>query len=813
MATTRKPGPGKKGQTSREGRARTRTKAALRESEERLRLALAGANQGLYDLNLQTGRAIVTAEYARMLGYEPDELDFTADWWREQMHPDDREMASRTMAECVRGERTEYRIEYRLRTKAGDWKWILSIGKVVKRDSKGRPLRMLGTHTDMTERVRAEEALERTRLLLQAVLDQSPVAMVVASAPDMVVRFGNKAAIEILGIADEPSYEGIGLLELQHRQSWRDLRLDGTPIDTLDMPLARAMRGQTTLGEEYIILRKDGTRRRELVIGAPVYDRNGELIAGVIAFPDLTALRQAEEAVKESRERLALALQGADLGSWDWDVQTGALSFNERWAQILGHRSDEIEPHVRSWESRVHPEDLPRVRGLLAAHLEGKTPSYESEHRLRHKSGSWVWILDKGKVISRDAAGTPLRAVGTHLDITDRKRAEEERNGLQEQLQQAMKMEAVGRLAGGIAHDFNNLLTAIIGNVDLARMSLGAPDSVARCLDGIGTAAESAASLTRQLLAFSRRQIIEPKALDLNELVGNLQKMLTRLIGEDVAFQAVLGEKLGSVRVDPGQFEQVLVNLAVNARDAMPDGGTLVIETSNIDLDEGYCARHAQVHPGKFVLLSVSDTGHGMSDEVKKHVFEPFFTTKSMGRGTGLGLATIFGIVQQAGGAIEVYSEEGRGTAFKIYLPRIEEKAEKYVKKSPEGDPPTGSETLLLVEDEEGVRIPAVKALERLGYRVLSAPTGKEAFACAETYRDRIDLLMTDVVMPGINGRELAERLRALHPEMRVLFTSGYTQNVIVHHGVVEENLNFIGKPYSLRALATKIREVLEPKD
>ncbi len=326
----------------------------------------------------------------------------------------------------------------------------------------------------------------------------------------------------------------------------------------------------------------------------------------------------------------------------------------------------------------------------------------------------------------------------------------------------------------------------------------------------MNNAAASAASLTRQLLAFSRKQIIEPKVLRLNDLIENLYKMLVRIVGEDIELLTSLGKEPGSVKVDPGQFEQVLVNLVVNARDAMPDGGKLMIETANVDLDESYCTYHPQARPGKFVLLAVSDTGSGMSDEVKEHIFEPFFTTKDQGRGTGLGLAMIFGLVQQAEGSIEVYSEVGHGTTFKIYLPRFAEQAEKLTRDEPALTLPAGNETVLLVEDEASVRQVALMILKELGYKVLSAPNGGEAFMLAEKHAGRIDLLMTDVVMPGMNGRDLAERLLGLHPEMKVLFTSGYTADVVVHHGVLEKNLNFIGKPYTPQSLARKMREVLD---
>ncbi len=320
-------------------------------------------------------------------------------------------------------------------------------------------------------------------------------------------------------------------------------------------------------------------------------------------------------------------------------------------------------------------------------------------------------------------------------------------------------------------------------------------------------AAQSAAALTRQLLAFSRKQIIEPRVLDLNELIANLHKMLARLIGEDVRLETKPAASLRPVRIDVGQFEQVLVNLAVNARDARPSGGQLVVETANADLDEAYCARHAGARPGRFVMLAVSDTGHGMADEVKQHLFEPFFTTKPKGRGTGLGLATTFGAVKQAGGTIDVYSEVGRGTTFKIYLPAVDEVAARLEARAAEDEPRGGRETVLLVEDDPGVRTFAIRVLERLGYRVLHAANGQEALALAP---GRVDLLITDVVMPGMNGRQLAERLVRLHPHMKVLYASGYTENVIAHHGVVDEGLSFIGKPYAVASLARKVREVLD---
>ena len=425
-------------------------------------------------------------------------------------------------------------------------------------------------------------------------------------------------------------------------------------------------------------------------------------------------------------------------------------------------------------------------------------------------SGGNTITLLTSKIPLRNSDGEIGGVIGTYYDITDFKRAEAEKEKLQAQLQQAMKMEAVGRLAGGVAHDFNNLLTVIIGYSELLQQKVGKESPMHREVEEIRRAGERASSLTQQLLAFSRKQIIEPKVVRLDLLVADMQAMLTRLIGEDIALQATTGKSLGTVKVDPGQFQQILMNLVVNARDAMPDGGKIGIETANVDLDQGYCAVHPYILPGRFVMLSVSDTGTGMSDEVKAHIFEPFYTTKERGSGTGLGLATTYGVVKQSGGSIEVYSEVGIGTTFKIYLPRVEEEASPSEKDDRPQDMRGGSETVLLVEDEDIVRNLCVQILERLGYKVLQARNGAEAIALAQGYGDRIDLLLTDVVMPGMNGAELARQLVLHHPERKVLFTSGYTDDAIVRHGILKEGVSFIGKPYTPSALAKKVRGVLD---
>ncbi|MCH7626290.1 MAG: response regulator [Chloroflexi bacterium] len=395
----------------------------------------------------------------------------------------------------------------------------------------------------------------------------------------------------------------------------------------------------------------------------------------------------------------------------------------------------------------------------------------------------------------------------------ERKRVEAERAVLEEQLLQSQKLESVGQLAGGIAHDFNNLMTPIVGYSQMALMTLPQGCRERGYIQEIQKAAERASRLVQQLLAFSRRQMVQPKVIDLNDLIINIDKMLRRLIDEDIELVLLPTPGLKLVKIDPSQFEQVLVNLTINARDAMADGGTLIIETSNVSFDNGYFEGHNDITPGTYVMLAVSDTGVGMSKDVKTRIFEPFFTTKDAGTGTGLGLSTCYGIIAQNSGFIWVYSEPGQGTTFKIYLPSVVGTAEMLYQDIDSGHLPRGSETILLVEDEEPVREMTVRVLRQQGYNVLEAPNGAEGLRLARDIpRGDIHLLLTDVVMPLIGGKELSEKFQALHPESQLIFTSGYTDELIVRHGVLEPGVHFIQKPYSLNTLTRKVREVLDAK-
>jgi len=460
---------------------------------------------------------------------------------------------------------------------------------------------------------------------------------------------------------------------------------------------------------------------------------------------------------------------------------------------------------ARWWAENVHPEDLPAV-------LQSFPSPYERDHlvlefRFRRQDGRYLWVRDERRLL-RDADGRPTEIVGSWTNVT-------ERVELEEKLRVAQKLEAIGRLAGGVAHDFNNMLMVISGNGEMLDRALPAEGSERALLGEIREAAERSASLTRQLLAFSRTQVLAPRVYELEAVVTGIETMLRRLIGEDVTLVCELDRSTGHVLVDRSQLEQVIVNLAVNARDAMPRGGTLTVATSAIELDETACRSLAGLAPGAFARLEVRDTGCGMQPEVVERIFEPFFTTKPVGTGTGLGLSTVFGIVKQSGGHIDVRSAEGEGASFAIYLPRVAapdvgpaaHAADAAAATAPAAH---GRETVLVVEDESGVRRVVRLALEKQGYKLLVAGSGREAVALAEQHPDTIDLLLTDLVMPEMSGSELAGILRARRPGLAVLLMSGYVEDDFVRHGVVSEEVAFLHKPFTLAELAAKVRATLD---
>ncbi len=505
---------------------------------------------------------------------------------------------------------------------------------------------------------------------------------------------------------------------------------------------------------------------------------------------------EAEAKYRTLVEQVAAISYIAELG-----VEGQWLYVSPQVEMMFGISVDDWLAGSRQWMRHVHPEDHLVVEAAEEASKRGER--FQAEYRVIRQDGRVIWVSDTAVVVPGSDAH-PLME-GIIVDITERKQFEA-------QLQQARRMEAVGRLAGGIAHDFNNLLTIIKGYTELALMRAKGLPELKTDIERIEDASERASGLVRQLLAFSRRQVLQPKVLDLNSIVIGLDKLLRRLMDQDIEMLTVADKPVGAIKADPGQVEQVIMNLVVNARDAMPDGGRLIVETANVELDASYARDHATVRPGRYVMLAVSDTGTGMSADTVAHIFEPFYTTKESGRGTGLGLSTVYGIVKQSGGYIWVYSEPGQGTTFKVYLPRVDEAVEALpvAKPTPQERVKMGTETVLLVEDEPDLRELTRTVLAAKGYTIMEARNAEEAERLAESNGAKIHLLLTDVIMPGISGRELAKRILARQPSMRVLYMSGYTYNVIAQGGTLERGVSFLQKPFTPSALAEKVRDVLD---
>jgi PAS domain S-box-containing protein len=518
-----------------------------------------------------------------------------------------------------------------------------------------------------------------------------------------------------------------------------------------------------------------------------------------VAAPALESARLYRE-VQEAERRYRSIFENAVEGMFQTTPSGQIISANPAMARILGYQSPgELMASVTDLGTQVYVD--PKVRAQFLAEIERRGLVQGFEAQMYRKDRSKICASIGGQAI-RDSSGRIVQYEGRIEDVTERKQ-------LEEQLVQSQKMEAIGTLAGGIAHDFNNLLTAIIGYSQLAASRLKEGDPMLKEIGEISKAGGRAAELTSQLLAFSRKQVLQLKVVNLNSIVENICKMIGRVIGEDIELISSLDPELGEIKADPGQMEQVIMNLAVNARDAMPQGGKLIIETGDIFLDDAYARLHLRVRPGPYVMMAVSDTGCGMDAETRSHIFDPFFTTKEPGKGTGLGLSTVYGIVKQSGGDIWVYSEPGRGTTFKLYLPRAQEKVEPLYRELHQVRS-TGTETVLLVEDELQVRKLAAVVLRERGYEVLEASHGDEALRIAQQHPGRIHLLLTDVVMPQMSGKALSEQIKQTRLDIKVLFASGYTDDAVVLHGGLEADTEFIQKPFTPNTLANKVREVLD---
>ncbi len=675
--------------------------------------------------------------------------------------------------------------EFHNRKKDGGMFWEFARISPVFNEA-GRITHYLAVKEDITERKQVEAALQASEAQLRAVFEGSAIGIALVNQAGRPIRC-NLALSQILGYSPEELCR-MSFPELAHPQ-------DREKDSDLFRSVISGTLGPYQLEKRYV--RKDGRLVWGRFTVSVVQSADPSQFYAVGMLEDVTRQKQAEQELHRREEHFRLLIENAS------DLITvingeGVIQYQSPSAgRLLGYRPEEVSGH-RVFEF-IHPEDTPRVVGALQRALAEAEAGVTVEFRLRHRDGTWKMIQSIGRSMPFEDAG--ICVVVNSRDVTEQKR-------LEVQLRQAQKMEAIGQLAGGVAHDFNNLLTVIAGHSELLMMS-SAPDQPGHgSLAEIRKAADRAASLTRQLLAFSRQQVLSPRVMNLNAIVSDAEKMLKRLIGEDVALASSLSPNLSPVRVDPGQMDQVIMNLALNARDAMPRGGNITIETANVRFDDDAADTGMEICPGRYVMLAISDTGTGIAPEIRPHIFEPFFTTKAVGRGTGLGLAVVHGIVKQSGGHIAISSEMGVGTTFNIYLPVVEEQPAR-----PDTDalkPPNGHETILLAEDEASVRQLSAVALQRFGYNVLKAASGQEALDLLKTSGRKIDLLLTDLVMPEMSGRELAEAVLGRFPGIKVLYLSGYTDDAVVRHGILQSDVAFLQKPFTPIVLARKVREVLD---
>jgi two-component system cell cycle sensor histidine kinase/response regulator CckA len=637
-------------------------------------------------------------------------------------------------------------------------------------------------YRDITERKRSEEAFQASELRYRTLV--AATAAIVWDSP---------ASGEF--DSDQPSWTAFTGQTLEQHRGWGWLNaIHPDDREHSGRAWATAVTSRTAYHVEHQVCRADGEYRHMSARAVPVIDPGGAILEWVGVHTDVTDQKRAEADLRTRDRAIQAATQGiliTDPSQPDGPIVYASPGFE----RLTGYAAGEaVGRNCRFLQGRdTDPDAVARLRSAVR---EARPCTVELLNY--RKDGSNFWNeLSVSPV--RDEDGRLTHFVGVQTDVTQRRL-------LEEQFRQSQKMEAFGQLAGGVAHDFNNLLTVINGYSDLLLMRMPPGDPGRVMVEEIQKAGELSASLTRQLLVFTRKQVVAPKVLDLDAIVADAEKMLRRMIGEDVRLETNLGGEGGRVRADPGQLEQVLMNLAVNARDAMPRGGCLTIETRHAELDEG----HGDLVPGRYAVLAVSDTGSGMTREVRSRIFEPFYTTKGVGKGTGLGLAVVHGIVEEAGGQIAVRSEVGVGTTFEVYLPWVDQPVATRPSRSGDRTAPRGAETVLLVEDEEGVRALTRHVLAAAGYAVLEAADGDEALDIAAGHAGPIHLLMTDVVMPGLGGRELADRVLALHPAAKVLYVSGYTDDAVVRHGVLEEDVQFLQKPFSPGMLAIKVREVLD---
>lgn len=691
--------------------------------------------------------------------------------------------------------------EGRLRCKDGGLLWVeLRIRKLPDGN-------FLETARDIAEQKQANEALRKNEELFRIAFDHAPTGMSIV-APDGVTYLAvNPLLCEMFGYTRE-EFLGKTIHLVTHpddealSNEWIRKKLNDEPCEPV-------------LEKRYI--HRDGHIVWGLVRAHWIKNDDGSHRMAIAHIQDITEWKEAEEERKSLQVQLAAAMELAHLGHWEYDVESDTFSFNDHFYKIFRTSAESVGGYTMSWAeyaSRFIPlDDRHLVEQEIRKAVETSDPNFSRrlEHRILYEDGTTGYI-SVDYYIEKDEQGRTIKTYGINQDITDRKQAEEERRKLEDQVRQAQKMESIGLLAGGVAHDFNNLLTPIFGYADILSLGLADGDRRQRQLRQIREAAERAKEVVHRLLAFSRKQLLELKTVDLGDIIRKFENVLRRTIRENIEIKVKISPDLCLVRADSGQIEQVLLNLSINAQDAMPEGGHLVIETKSIHIDQSYTSSCRDIRPGLYGVLSVRDTGVGIDGEVIKHIFEPFYTTKELGRGTGLGLSTVYGIVKQHDGSISASSEKGHGSTFEVFLPRVDQKEGERVEEDlhQPDDIAHGHETILVAEDNEMVRSLTRNILNELGYKVLVAEDPERCIDLVKKYNDVIHLLLTDIIMPKMNGRQLYDVLNNLQPNLKVIFMSGYASDLIGHQNMIDQDTSFIQKPFSLHKLSEIIRRTLD---
>ena len=772
---------------------RRRIEAELADSQRRLHLAIEAAAIGTYEWDLTTGQVAWDQRSLQLFGYAQGGFDGTYSSFAARVHPDDRATVEKVMAQAM-ATGSPFAHDFRLVWTDGSIHWITSRGEFVC-DEAGRPIRLHGVTFAVDEKKQAEQALRESDERLQQAVRVAGIGIFEHDhlrnrmywSPELRAMQGRDADSPV--VLDDY----LTLLHPDDRDSlFRQLHRSQDPA------------ADGRFDAEHRLILPDGSLRWTRTSAQTFFAGEGSLRHPTLTIGAVTDVTDQKRAYEELR-KLASVVEMSNEFVGIATLQGQVIYLNRSAMQMVGLESL-AEAQSKTVFDFFPESDLADARENLIPAIV-KQGFWTGETHLCHfKTGQPIDVDLTGFQI-HDEHGQPMAIATVSRDITERKRAAADKAKLEISLRQAQKMESIGRLAGGVAHDFNNMLTVILGFAELAKQRATADDPPEGYLDEISKAAERSRQMTQQLLGFSRQQIIAPKPANLNSIIEDLRVPLSRLIGEDVDLHFFPEAALWSALLDASQVNQILLNLCVNARDAMPGGGKLTIETANFVASPEYSGKLLDCQPGDYVVLAVSDSGVGMSAELQERIFEPFFTTKERGKGTGLGLATVYGIIRQNGGFINVYSEPGRGSTFRVYFPRLASGVE--ITESASTPAPRGTGRILLVEDDLLVRQVAAEALSQVGYTPLVATSPEDALRlCTESGSD-ICLMLTDVVMPGMTGSELRDRVNALHPEIKVLFMSGYTSNVIVHHGVLKPGIHFIQKPFGVEQLARKIAEVL----